>query len=100
RRITILSVLDYEHHQERQNGCCCVDDELPRIGIVERWASCEPYENQQERNDKGRRTTSLVRNCARNLRKEPVHQLPPWHLKSATLQIFLLPSRGGFAPTH
>src|SRR5262249_30416531 len=43
------------------------------------------------RNDKGRRTTSLVRNCARNLRKEPVHQLPPWHLKSATLQMFLLP---------
>src|SRR5215475_11857747 len=24
-----------------------------------------------------------MRNCARNLRKQPVHRLPPWHLKSA-----------------
>src|SRR5262245_57530013 len=81
--MTILSVLDYEHDQARENGCCCVDDELPRTGTVKRWVICEPYENWQGRIDERGRTTSLIRNRARKLRKEPVHQPPPWHLKSA-----------------
>jgi hypothetical protein len=40
---------------------------------MEKWASREPYKDQQERNDKGGRTTALIRYCSRNLRKKPAH---------------------------
>ena len=33
--IAVLRVLDQEDHQERNDGRAGVDDELPRIGIME-----------------------------------------------------------------
>ena len=52
--VTVLRVLNYEHHEKGNDGCASVDDELPSIGVAEeRAGSCPTDDNkqgQQERN--------------------------------------------------
>ena len=46
--VTILRVLNHEHHQERDNGRCSVDDQLPRIGEVKCGASDKPNKDDEQ----------------------------------------------------
>jgi len=61
RTISILSVLDQEHHQEGHDRCARVDDQLPRIGIVEEGASQRPCRNGQAAESKSRWPAGRVR---------------------------------------
>src|SRR5678815_965474 len=38
-RLTILRILDKEHHEKRDHGRASVDDQLPGIRVAERWLS-------------------------------------------------------------
>jgi len=46
--VTILRVLNHEHHQERDNGCSSVDNQLPRIGEVKCGASDKPNKDDNQ----------------------------------------------------
>jgi len=46
--VTILRVLNHEHHQERDNGRSSVDDQLPRIGEVKCGASDKPNKDDEQ----------------------------------------------------
>src|SRR6478609_8617008 len=51
-RISRLSILQYENHQERDDGRSRVDDELPRLGEIENRAGsrpdCDEYDRKHE----------------------------------------------------
>ena len=47
-RITVLRILDEEDHQKSDDGCARIDNELPRIGVVEVRAGYEPHDNDEE----------------------------------------------------
>src|SRR4030095_5310354 len=40
--VAVLRVLNQEHHQERNNGCSGVDDQLPRVGKMKSGPGNEP----------------------------------------------------------
>lgn len=46
--IAILRVLDEEHHQERDDRCSGVNNELPCVGIVKEWSSECPHDNNSD----------------------------------------------------
>src|SRR2546421_11709374 len=43
--VAVLGVLNEKYHQERNDGCAGVDDQLPRIGVMEDWAQKSPCDN-------------------------------------------------------
>ena len=47
--VTILRILDQEHHQEGDDGSCRVDDQLPRVGVVILRTQDRPDDHAQQR---------------------------------------------------
>ena len=47
-RVAVLCVLDEEDHQEGDNRCTGIDDQLPRIGEVEQRPGHSPYQNNED----------------------------------------------------
>ena len=54
-RLLVLRALDEEHHEERDDRRARVDDELPRVRVVEDRAGHEPQENHAARGGEGPR---------------------------------------------
>src|ERR1019366_4939565 len=48
-RVTVLRVLNHEHHQERDDGGAGIDHELPRIAEVKQRSGERPYRDDRER---------------------------------------------------
>jgi hypothetical protein len=51
--VTVLSVLDEKHHQERNDGRSGIDHELPGIGVVKQWAGDQPSHDYNRGQHKG-----------------------------------------------
>src|ERR1700722_11020911 len=47
RTVAILSVLNQEHHEERNNGRARIDDELPRIRIMKQRSAYRPDHDEE-----------------------------------------------------
>jgi hypothetical protein len=60
-RISVLGVLDEEHHEERHDGRSRVDHELPRVREVEERARDAPHDDDGERADERPGATHAVR---------------------------------------
>ncbi|MNF10238.1 hypothetical protein D3C80_2111180 [compost metagenome] len=43
--VTVLSILNQKHHQERNDGCRRVDDELPGVVVIEIWPRQPPHDD-------------------------------------------------------
>src|SRR5216684_175752 len=54
--VAVLRVLNQEHHQESNDGGACVDDELPRVGIMKRRPRQGPNNDDRNRNRECPRT--------------------------------------------
>jgi len=65
--IAILSVLDEENHQERDDGCAGVDNKLPRVREMKGGARDRPYHDDEEGDDK---SPSAAENLGRSTREE------------------------------
>ena len=50
--IAVLSVLNQKYHQERDDGRCGVDDQLPRIGEMKHRPGQEPNEDDKHSSSK------------------------------------------------
>src|SRR5690606_34097522 len=48
RPVAILRILDQEHHQEGDDGCARVDDELPSVGEAENRSADPPDHHDQD----------------------------------------------------
>jgi len=46
--VSVLSILNDEHHQERNNRRRCINEKLPRIAEVEKRTRYEPYNDQDD----------------------------------------------------
>jgi hypothetical protein len=51
--IPVLSVLYEEHHEKGDDGCACIDNELPGIGEVEDRAAACPRNDDENRTEEG-----------------------------------------------
>ena len=61
-RVAVLGVLNQEHHQERDDGCPRVDDQLPCVREVEYRPRDRPSDNHQARQGKHPGGTGQHRN--------------------------------------
>ena len=62
--IAVLCVLDKEHHEESDDGCGGVDDQLPGIGKMKRWSGENPHEDDQHSSGKSPGTSESDRTTA------------------------------------
>lgn len=46
--VAVLGVLNQEHHQKRDDGGSCVDDQLPCVAEVKQRAGDDPNHNQPD----------------------------------------------------
>jgi len=53
-RVPVLSRLDEEYHQKRDDARTCIDHELPSIAEPKHWAHEQPGENHARREGEGR----------------------------------------------
>ena len=53
RGVSVLHILDYEHHEEGDDCCRRIDDELPTIRPSKNGASYDPQRNKCDRQDEG-----------------------------------------------
>jgi hypothetical protein len=60
RHIPVLRVLDEKHHQEGDDCRTSIDDELPRIGIMEDWTGGILNNDNHAREDKRQWTPTLL----------------------------------------
>ena len=51
--VSVLGVLDEEHHQKGHDGCAGVDHQLPRVRKAEQWATDRPNDHNNDRDRKG-----------------------------------------------
>jgi hypothetical protein len=70
--IAVLRLLNDEDHQERDDRCSGVDDELPCVAESEVRAGHAPQHNQEESGSKGARVSNGPRGCTRELWKNVV----------------------------
>src|SRR5260370_35305499 len=59
-----LRVLDQKHHEEGDDGCGGVDDQLPGIGEMKRWSGQNPYKDNQHSAGKSPRASEGDRGTA------------------------------------
>src|SRR5882762_11965006 len=43
--VAVLGILNEKYHQERNDGCAGVDDQLPRIGVMKEGPEERPYDD-------------------------------------------------------
>lgn len=51
--VSILSMLNYEYHEEGDDGSGGIDDQLPSVVVVKPWASAGPRQDSGNREHKG-----------------------------------------------
>jgi hypothetical protein len=51
--IGVLGMLDQEDHQERDDGCARIDDQLPRVGIAEQRSDERPQDDDRHGTEEG-----------------------------------------------
>ena len=61
RGVAVLSVLDQEHHEERDDRRPGVDDQLPSVGIAEGRPTGGPQKNDEDRRDERVGAPALLR---------------------------------------
>src|SRR5262249_50044548 len=71
--IPVLSVLNDKNHQKCHDSGSSIDNELPRIRVVEDRTCETPTDDNQDSKKKRNWTAGQVRNVTRNLRKNPIH---------------------------
>src|SRR3989304_7963128 len=67
--VSILRILDHEHHEEGDERGCSVDDELPSVAITEQRTCEAPDEDRRHRQDEGDGPARDVRDIVRKARK-------------------------------
>jgi|SRR5437588_2009509 len=63
--ISVLSVLNQEYHEEGDDGCGSVDDQLPSVGKMKSGASDEPDGNHKHSSSKRPGAAEYERGMAR-----------------------------------
>ena len=58
--IPVLCILDEKYHEKGNDGCTCIDYELPRIGEIEEWAGYCPGEDNGQGQEEGAGRTGLL----------------------------------------
>ena len=78
-RITVLRVLNQEDHQESNDGCACIDDELPRVRVIEDVTGQRPDHNDRDGDDEGPGAAEDFRGITREDTKgvpHPAEEIP------------------------
>src|SRR5438067_1675476 len=86
RTVAVLAVLDQEYHQEGDDRRSGVDDQLPRIGIMEDGPGRRPDEDHADGEAEGQRMTGPGGGSCR----APVEETP--HAPTNARAIALVPS--------
>src|SRR6185437_1012977 len=71
--ISILGILNQEHHQKGYDGGAGIDHQLPCIGEPEQWPAYSPNHDDEQRQKKGARSACGVRTPIRGFGEELAH---------------------------
>jgi hypothetical protein len=67
RGIAILSVLNNEHHQKRDDHRSCIDNQLPGVGVMENGACDSPHDDNECCKQKRNRPPRLMGDSSRDV---------------------------------
>ena len=73
-RVAVLRILNYEHHQESNNGGAGVDDQLPSVGKMKHRPGQRPNDNDQKSEGESPWTAENIGAFAGNDMKGVLHE--------------------------
>jgi hypothetical protein len=74
-RVTVLGVLDEEHHEERDDRGTRVDDELPAVGVGEDRPGQPPHDDDGDGDDECPRRSHPLGDSLGELPEQVLHSL-------------------------